>query len=103
MDEIVRALGYIVGKKAGAPTGSSVTIELTGPVSPDAPRRRRRPGAGRRPSRWPGRRQPWRWGRVLFTRLACGRVDPAAMSGEVRLSGDAELGQRVVTSLPFTI
>ena len=33
VDEIVRALGYIVGKKAGAPEGSSVTIELTGPVA----------------------------------------------------------------------
>ena len=31
VDEIVRALGYIVGKKAGAPEGSRVTFELTGP------------------------------------------------------------------------
>ena len=33
VDEIVRALGYIVGKKAGAEPGSSVRISLTGPVS----------------------------------------------------------------------
>ncbi len=42
-------------------------------------------------------------GSGLFTRLACGRVDPAAVIGEVHVSGDTELGQRVVTSLPFTI
>ena len=42
-------------------------------------------------------------GSGLFTRLACGRVDPAAVIGEVHASGDTELGQQVVTGLPFTI
>jgi uncharacterized protein (TIGR03083 family) len=32
IDEIERALGYIIGKRAGAPDASSVTIDLTGPV-----------------------------------------------------------------------
>jgi ubiquinone biosynthesis protein UbiJ len=42
-------------------------------------------------------------GSGAFTRLACGRVDPGAMLGEIQLSGDTELGQRIVTSLPYTI
>lgn len=32
VDEVVRALGFIVGKQASAPDGSAVTIELIGPV-----------------------------------------------------------------------
>ena len=32
VDEVARALGFIVGKQACAPDGSAVTIELIGPV-----------------------------------------------------------------------
>ena len=32
LDELQAALGYVVGKKAGAPDGSSVTFQLTGPA-----------------------------------------------------------------------
>ncbi|GAB3883297.1 maleylpyruvate isomerase family mycothiol-dependent enzyme [Kibdelosporangium lantanae] len=35
IDEITAALGYVVGKKAGAPQGTSVTFALTGPVVRD--------------------------------------------------------------------
>ena len=103
VDEIVRALGYIVGKKAGAPEGSSVTIELTGPVvrtihvAVDGRAGRRRPAC---PA---PRRATVALGSRAFTRLACGRVEPAQTLGEVQLPGDADLGRRVVTSLPFTI
>src|SRR5262249_31949539 len=101
VDEIVRALGFIVGKRAAAPEGSSVTFQLTGPVVrtihvavdgraavvdslPGAPTATIELGSG------------------LFTRLACGRVDPAEKLAEVHLAGDTDLGRRVVTSLPFT-
>jgi uncharacterized protein (TIGR03083 family) len=108
VDEIVRALGYLVGKKAGAPDGSAVTIELTGPVE----RRLHVVVDGRakvvealdRPAT-----ATVTTGSTIFARMACGRVDPAAVLAgdggvsEVELAGDMELGRRVVTSLPFTI
>ncbi len=102
VDEIERALGYIVGKKAGAPGGSTVTFELTGPVhraihvavDGRASVVAQLPGP-------PTALVALRSG--LFTRLACGRVDPAQVMGQVRLAGDTELGERLVTSLPFTI
>ena len=33
LDEMASAMGYVVGKKAGAPTGSRVRFELTGPAA----------------------------------------------------------------------
>ena len=102
VDEIARALGFIVGKKAGAPEGSSVTFELTGPVS----RKLHVVVDGR--ARLVDRLDDpptvtVTLGSGAFTRLACGRVDPAAVLGEIQLSGDTELGQRIVTGLPYTI
>jgi uncharacterized protein (TIGR03083 family) len=102
IDEIVRALGFIVGKKAGAPEGASVTFELTGPVvrtihvAVDG----RATVVDRLPA---AATATVALGSRLFTRLACGRVDPAAELAEVHLDGDTDLGRRVVTSLPFTI
>jgi uncharacterized protein (TIGR03083 family) len=102
VDEIARALGYIVGKKAGAPDGSSVTFELTGPVS-----RHLHVVVNGRARVVERLESPATAtvtvGSVLFTRLASGRVDPGSVLGEVQLSGDPELGKRLVTSLPFTI
>ena len=104
VDEVVRALGYLVGKKAGAPTGSRVTISLTGPVvrtvhvavdgraalveSLDGP-----------PS------VSVALGSTLFVALGCGRVDPAIAlaGGEIELSGDVELAGRVAGALAFTM
>ncbi len=102
VDEIVRALGYIVGKKAGAPDGSSVTFELCGPVRASS----MSPSMVEPASSTSCRVRPPRrlaLGSRPFTRLACGRIDPAQALGEVRLSGDTDLGRRVLTSLPFTI
>jgi uncharacterized protein (TIGR03083 family) len=107
VDEIVRAIGFIVGKKAGAPEGSSVLIELSGPVRRDI----RVAVAGGRarvvddlegsPS------TSLTLSSTAFTRLACGRVDVesviAGSLGGVHVAGDAELAQRVVSNLAFTI
>ena len=43
LDEMAAAMGYVVGKKAGAPQGSRVALELTGPAAP-------RPSTSRSPS-----------------------------------------------------
>ncbi len=108
VDEIVRAAGYLVGKKAAAPAGSSVRFELTGPVE------RRIDVAVT-----DGRAQVVEsldgdpvatvtLGSTAFTRLACGRIGPAEVIsdgrlGGVRLAGDAALGRRVAENLAFTI
>jgi uncharacterized protein (TIGR03083 family) len=100
--EIGDALGYLVGKRAGAPDGASVTIELTGPlhttwhvaVDGRASVVGRLPGSATATVSLPS---------TLFTRLAGGRVPVEDHLGEVGLAGDADLGRRVVLALPFTI
>jgi uncharacterized protein (TIGR03083 family) len=102
VDEVARALGFIVGKKAAAPDGTTVTFDLTGPlcrslhvVVDGRARLVEQPPAPAAVT--------LTLGSGLFTRLACGRLDPAVVVGDVRVTGDAELGQRLVSSLPFTI
>lgn len=97
------ALGYIVGKKAGAPDGASVRIRLTGAVERNylvqVDGRARvvdaidgEPTAG------------ITLDAVLFMRLTGGRVDPAAHAGvDVTLEGDQALALRLATNLSFTI
>ena len=101
IDEIVRALGFIVGKKAGAPTGTSVRFELTGPaprrIEVDVPERATVVAA------LPG--DPTATVSIpsgQFTRLACGRIRPADALG-VELAGDTDLAGRVLENLAFTI
>ncbi|MFC7342800.1 maleylpyruvate isomerase family mycothiol-dependent enzyme [Saccharopolyspora griseoalba] len=100
VDEISAALGYLVGKKSGAPDGSSVTFDLGGErtlhvaVNGRASLVERLPGEPTVRIRLP---------LGVFTRLAGGRVDPAAVRSSVELDGDAELGERVVNNLAFTI
>jgi len=102
LDEIVRALGYIVGKRAGAPSGSAVTVTLTGPVmrtvhvlvngkAAVVPVLDRSPTASLAMSS------------SLFARLAGGRVDPGAVRDQIALAGDIELAERVAANLAFTI
>ncbi len=106
IDEIARAAGFIVGKKAGAPAGSSVRFQLTGPL----PRRvdvevgeraRVVEGLAGEPT------ATLELSSTAYSRVACGRVPPADVAGGalggVKLAGDDELGRRVLDSLPFTI
>ena len=102
VDEIVRALGYIVGKRAGAPSGSLVSLVLTGPVT-----RSVHVAVDGRASVVD---EPDREATVVlslssdvFARLAGGRVPVASRVNEVLISGDAELGRRVLEALAFTI
>ena len=81
-----RALGYVVGKKAGVPDGSSVTFELTGPVV-----RTLHVAVDGRAQVVDRLDSPATamvtLGSGVFTRLACGRVQPDAVLGAVRLAG----------------
>ena len=102
VDEIERALGFVVGKRAAAPDGAAVTIELTGPVT----RHIHVVVDGRaqvvheldRPAT-----TVLRLGSGLFVRLAGGRVDPAAHLAEIAMEGDVDLARRLVDNLAFTI
>ena len=103
MRRITGTAGYVVGKKAAAPDGTTVVIELEAPLSetiaigveggrarvldsvPDAPTVRITADG------------------ETYARLACGRGDPAAAraAGSVRIEGDQELGVRIVDQLNF--
>lgn len=102
LSEVVSALGYLVGKRAGAPDGASVTIELTGPV--------RRTwhiavdGRAEVVAELPAPATATvRLSSNLFTRLAGGRVPAQSRLDEIDLAGDTDLGRRVALALPFTI
>ena len=102
VDEIERALGFVVGKRAAAPDGAAVTIELTGPVAraihvvvdgrAQVVRELDRPATA-----------VLRLGSGLFVRLAGGRIDPGAHLDEIATEGDVDLAGRVVDNLAFTI
>lgn len=102
LDRIVGSMPFVVGKKAGVPDGSTVVFELSGPLG-------RTVAIG-----IDGR------ARLLdavpdtptvcivtdtetFTRLAVGRLDPAAtmVAGSVHFDGDEALGARVVEEMNF--
>lgn len=107
VDEVARAFAYLVGKKAGASDGSSVTVELTGPVH-----RRLHIAVVDGRARivesldGPATAQVSLSSRAL-TRLACGRVDPASVLGGAlggaHIQGDEGLARRLVENLAFTI
>jgi uncharacterized protein (TIGR03083 family) len=100
IDEIERALGYIVGKRAGAPEGSRVTIELTGPIH-----RSIHVSVDGRAAVVPTLSGPAdvvvRLSSTSFAALACGRVDRADVA--VAIDGDQQLGERIASNLAFTI
>jgi uncharacterized protein (TIGR03083 family) len=107
VDEITRALGYLVGKKAGAPDGATVHFALTGPVE----RHLYVAVSGGRAKSVEGLEGAATASLTMssraFTRLACGRVDPgevmAGVLGGVETQGDGELAERLVRNLAFTI
>ncbi|MGO9456193.1 MAG: maleylpyruvate isomerase family mycothiol-dependent enzyme [Acidimicrobiales bacterium] len=102
VDEVAGALGYIVGKLGGAPDGSTVCIELNGPVH-----RRLCVVVDGRATVVPSLEAEPTVNLVLssslFLRLAGGRVDPESSLGGVELHGDAALGRRLATHLAYTI
>ena len=99
LDEASRALGYVVGKRAAAPDGSSVLIDLTGPVKRTLPiavdgRARVVEELAGPPT------ATLRLSSGLFLRLCGGRPHEP---GGVDLDGDTDLARRVADNLAFTI
>jgi uncharacterized protein (TIGR03083 family) len=98
-----KPMAFVVGKKAGAPDGSTVVFSLQAPLT----RELDVAVAGGRASIVDG---PVTDPTVVittdtetFARLATGRVDPAAAmaAGAVSITGDAELGRRVVDGMNY--
>jgi uncharacterized protein (TIGR03083 family) len=102
LHEVVGALGFIIGKRGGAPDGSTVTIHLTGPLARDLHvavdgRARVVPTLSGPPTATLTLPTP------LFLRLAGGRTDPEAALAQIELGGDAVLARQLATHLAFTI
>jgi len=100
---MVDVLAYVVGKKAGAPDGSTVVLTLTGPLARTVAievvdgRARATEAVPR------GATVTLTVDADEYARLACGRHDPAdaIASGAVVVAGDTELGVRVVHQLNY--
>ena len=103
LDEAHLAFGYIVGKKAALPTGSSVTARVHG-----AQQRELHAVIEGRAKVVEQLDQPactLDADFLTFMLLACGRIDaPGPIEqGLVRLGGDLALAERVANNLAFTI
>ena len=99
LDEISTGLGFVVGKRAGAPQGSSVTFALTGPAGRDV--HVAVDGRAAVVDRLDGPATATLTTDVLtFTRLAGGR---STDTGAVTVDGDADLAGRVLANLAFMI
>lgn len=102
LDELAPAMGFVVGKKAGAPTGSSVRFVLTGAsgrtieVMVDE-RARVVDGLDGAPT------VTITAPLGVFTRLCGGRVPLESVRAQVEVSGDAALGDAVLGALNYTI
>ena len=102
LDEVVAAIGYIVGKRGRAPDGSSVRIRLTGPVERDLlvvvdGRARPVEALDGEPT------ASLALSSLLFMRLAGGREDAGAAMDRIELGGDLTLARQLATNLAYTI
>jgi len=100
--EVVRAVGYIIGKLGGAPDGSSVLIRLTGPIQRELPvvvegRARLVAALDGEPT------ASLALSSSLFLRLAGGREDAQAAGDRIELGGDADLARQLATKLAYTL
>ncbi|MBW8709867.1 MAG: maleylpyruvate isomerase family mycothiol-dependent enzyme [Mycobacterium sp.] len=103
LDEMAASMGFVVGKLGGAPDGSRVAIELTGPL--------RRTisvaveGRGRVVDDFGGQEPTAAitLDGLLFTRLAGGRTTPVQHRDAITYGGDETVGRRVVEHLNFVI
>lgn len=103
LDEMTGSMPFVVGKLGGAPDGSRVSIDLTGPLARTinvAVEGRAKLVDGF------GAEDPTTTIRVdglLFTRLAGGRTTPAQHPHAIDYEGDEAVGQRIVEHLNYVI
>jgi len=102
LDEMAGAMGYVVGKKAGAPAGARVRLALTGEAGRDINVEVvERAAVVDELSGPPTLTVTMPVG--VFARLGGGRVDPSTLRHQVTLQGDDALGERLVENLGYTI
>jgi uncharacterized protein (TIGR03083 family) len=102
LDEMAASMGFVVGKLGGAPDGSRVAIELTGPLARIINVDVR--GRARVVDEFDA--DPTSTitiNGLLFARLAGGRTTPAQHPDAVIYGGDEAVGRRVVEHLNYVI
>ena len=102
LDWHARNMGYVVGKKAGAPEGSTVVFTIDGDA--DGPRGVAVTDGRAKPSAPADNPTATVHTDVdTYNALCCGRTDPAGAlaAGLVTLTGDRDLGERVVLALAY--
>ncbi|RRR42913.1 hypothetical protein EHH44_15895 [Mycolicibacter terrae] len=99
LDEMSAAMGRVVGKLGGAPQGSRVALELTGPLARTI--RVTVDGRGRVVDDFGGEAPTAviRMDGLAFTRVAGGRAAPDG----VELDGDRDVATRIVQHLNYVI
>jgi uncharacterized protein (TIGR03083 family) len=102
-DEVRRSFGYIVGKRATIPDGSSVLVEVTGPI--EARLGAVVDGRARLVDDLEHPDAVMRTDFLTFMLLACGRTDPQQhlASGDIELQGNKELAGQLARNLRFTM
>jgi uncharacterized protein (TIGR03083 family) len=102
LDEMAASMGFVVGKLGGAPDGSRVAIELTGPlqrtINVDVSGRARVVDEFDEPPT-----ATITMDGLLFTRLAGGRTPLAPHADAVTYGGDEQVGRRIVEHLNYVI
>jgi uncharacterized protein (TIGR03083 family) len=95
---LAEGLGYVLGKKVGAPVGTSLVLDMEGsaPFAFEIDEN----GRGRRVTAPASPTVTLHMDRESFIRLAGGRC--AAEPGHVTVDGDQDLGERVLASLATT-
>lgn len=103
LDEITASMGFVVGKLGGAPDGSRVRIELTGPLAWTI--NVAVGGRGQVVEDFGGDEPTAtiQLDGLLFTRLAGGRTALARHEDAITYGGDEAVGQRIVEHLNYVI
>ncbi|WP_405012366.1 maleylpyruvate isomerase family mycothiol-dependent enzyme [Kitasatospora sp. NBC_01539] len=102
-DLLVQALPKVVAKLAGAPAGSTVVLDVTGPVEFLRTVRVDAMGQGSVDASVglaPDVQLHLDW--ETYVRLACGRVRPETAAAGIRVDGDTELAARVIAHFAVT-
>ncbi|MCF6524069.1 maleylpyruvate isomerase family mycothiol-dependent enzyme [Streptomyces sp. JJ36] len=102
-DVLVAGLPKVVAKRAGAPKNSAVVFDVSGPVEFMRTVRVDAEGKGTvngSPSLGPAVTLSLDW--ETYMRLACGRVRPDAVAGQVKVEGDAELATAILHNFAVT-